>query len=85
MRPPLSRFAINAPPFVCASSPSQAPDSRAMIGPGAAPCHHLIISGIKLSPWLQTGQRQPSEAGTLGALVGGQLQPLAAHLAKLLG
>ena len=52
MTPPLSRFAIAAPSFVCASSPSQAPDSRAMIGPGAAPCHDLIISGIKLLPWL---------------------------------
>ena len=68
MTPPLWRFAIAAPPFVCASSPSQAPDSRAMIGPGAAPCHDLIISGIKLLPWLQTGQRQLSEAGVRGSL-----------------
>ena len=68
MTPPLSRLAFAAPPFFCASSPSQAPDSRAMIGPGAAPCHDLIISGIKLLPGLQTGQRQLSEAGVRGSL-----------------
>ena len=39
-----------------------------MIGPGAAPCHDLIISGIKLLPWLQTSQRQLSKAGVRGSL-----------------
>ena len=63
MTPPFSRSAIAAPPSVCASFQSQAPDSWAMIGPRAAPFHDLIISGGNALPCQQTSQRHPSEPG----------------------